>query len=136
MNSAIREFGAGNYTLAAGHFEQYLNLAPAASERDKALFHLGLIYALPGDSRQDWQRAEFYLSQLVSDFPVSPLRTPAQLILSLHAETLQLTAETERRDQSVRQLNSELEQREQAFRQLNIELQRLIKIDSERRPRP
>ena len=119
---AIQKFARSDYSSAARDFEQYLKMDATGSKRDQALFHLGLVYVLPGDTRQDWQRAVNYLSRLVTEFPASPLKPVAQLILSLRTETVQLESETKKRDERIRQLNAELE--------------RFIKIDSGRRPRP
>ena len=76
---------------------------------------------MPGDPRLDWQRAGNYFNQVVNEFPASPLKPAAQLILTLKSETVQLAAESDARNQRIRQLNTELE--------------RLIRIDSERRPK-
>ena len=76
---------------------------------------------MPGDARLDWQRAGNYFNQVVNEFPSSPLKPAAQLILTLKSETVQLAAESDARNQRIRQLNTELE--------------RLIRIDSERRPK-
>jgi TolA-binding protein len=121
LEDATREFGRADYAAAARDFQQYLNLVPSGGQRDQALFHLGLIYSQPGDPRIDWQRAANYFNQVVNEFPSSPLKPAAQLILTLKSETVQLAAESETRNQRIRQLNTELE--------------RLIRIDSERRPK-
>jgi TolA-binding protein len=119
LDNATAEFARADYAAAARDFQQYLNLVPSGGKRDQALFHLGLIYSQPGDPRIDWQRAGNYFNQVVNEFPSSPLKPAAQLILTLKSETVQLAAESETRNQRIKQLNTELE--------------RLIRIDSERR---
>lgn len=119
LENATQEFARADYAAAARDFQQYLNMVPSGGRRDQALFHLGLIYSQPGDPRIDWQRAGNYFNQVVNEFPNSPLKPAAQLILTLKSETVQLAAESETRNQRIRQLNTELE--------------RLIRIDSERR---
>jgi TolA-binding protein len=121
LEDATRDFARADYPAAARNFQQYLNLVPSGGQRDQALFHLGLIYSQPGDPRIDWQRAANYFNQVVNEFPTSPLKPAAQLILTLKSETVQLAAESDTRNQRIRQLNTELE--------------RLIRIDSERRPK-
>lgn len=118
LNNATAEFARADYAAASRDFQQYLNLVPSGGQRDQALFHLGLIYSQPGD-RIDWQRAGNYFNQVVNEFPSSPLKPAAQLILTLKSETVQLAAESETRNQRIKQLTTELE--------------RLIRIDSERR---
>jgi TolA-binding protein len=120
LDNATQEFARADYVAAGRDFQQYLTLVPAGGKRDVALFHLGLIYSLP-DSRQDWQRAGNYFNQVVNEFPTSPLKPAAQLILTLKSETVQLAAESESRNTRIKQLNTEIE--------------RLIRIDSERRPK-
>jgi len=119
LDNATAAFARADYSGAARDFQQYLNLVPSGGRRDQALFHLGLIYSQPGDPRIDWQRAGNYFNQVVNEFPSSPLKPAAQLILTLKSETVQLAAESETRNQRIRQLNAELE--------------RLIRIDSEPR---
>jgi TolA-binding protein len=119
MTRANQEFSAGAYAGALKSYGEYLSLVPTGGQRDEALFRLGLIHAMPGDSRPDWQRATGYLSQLVAEFPSSPHRPAAELILALRKEATQLSAESQQRDQRIKQLSTELE--------------RLIRIDTERR---
>jgi len=133
LEEANREFARADYDGAARNFQQYLTLVPSGGQRDQALFHLGLIYSQPGDPRLDWQRAGNYFNQVVNEFPSSPLKPAAQLILTLKSETVQLAAESETRNQRISQLAAESEARNQRIRQLNTELERLIRIDSERR---
>jgi tetratricopeptide (TPR) repeat protein len=120
IENAGLEFSRANYPAAAQNYQQYLNLVPTGDRRDEALFHLGLIYSMDGP-RVDWQRAMNYFNQVVSEFPTSPLKPAAQLIMTLKSETVQLAAESDTRNLRIRQLNTELE--------------RLIKIDSDRRAR-
>jgi outer membrane protein assembly factor BamD (BamD/ComL family) len=121
LGNAEAEFARANYPVAAQNYQQYLNLVPTGGRRDEALFRLGLIYSMPGEPRVDWQRAMNYFNQVVNEFPESPLKPAAQLIMTLKSETVQLAAESETRNLRIRQLNTELE--------------RLIKIDSDRRAR-
>ena len=60
--------------------------------------------------------------QLIEEFPNSSLKPQANLILSLHSEVDQVTADNKLRDQRIKQLTTELD--------------RLKKIDADRRRRP
>jgi len=117
-----RAFFAGNYDEAARGYEAYLRTTTADGQRDQALFHLALTYALRPAPATDWPRATATLKQLVEEYPESPLKAPASLILSLRTEL----------DQSV----LDAKQRDQRLRQLTTELDRLKKIDADRRRRP
>jgi TolA-binding protein len=162
LNNGNKDFSTGAYGAAVRSYKEYLTLEPNGDRGDDALFHLAMIYALPGDL-QDWQIAGGYLSDLVGKFPASPFKPAAELILTLRKEMIQLTAdslerdqrirqlssdaerlstESQQRDQRIRQLNSDVErlaaesqQRDQRIRQLSTELDRLIRVDTERRGR-
>jgi hypothetical protein len=117
----------GNQAFEAGHDEeasrayaQYLDLVPSAGSRDEVLFRLGLICAraLPAD----WVKATSYFTQLTLEFPQSPLKPAASLLLSLHSEVDALAADVQKREDRIRQLSSELE--------------RLKRIDADRQRRP
>lgn len=122
LDQADLAFNAGNYDEAARAYENFMRLAPSGGQRDHALFHLALTYALRTNPSPDWQRSSAFLKQLVQEFPNSPLKAPAALILSLRSEVDQLSADTKSRDARIRQLSGELD--------------RLKKIDAERRKRP
>jgi len=95
---------------------------PPATRRDEELFQLGLNYALSENPNHDWQRATTFFTQLVTEFPDSPFRSAAELVLSLRTEVTQLNSDAEKRDQRIKQLTTELD--------------RLKQIDAERRRRP
>ena len=78
LDNATAEFARADYAGAARDFQQYLNLVRTGGQRDQALFHLGILYSMPGDPRLDWQRAGNYFNQVVNEFPASPLKPAAQ----------------------------------------------------------
>jgi TolA-binding protein len=121
LETADRDFARGDYTASARNFQEYIRLVSAAGQRDHALYHLGLIYALPGPPAQDWTRATDFFNQLIKESPSSPYVPAANLILALRRQALQLTSDVTKREERIRQLDTELE--------------RLRRIDSDRRPR-
>jgi outer membrane protein assembly factor BamD (BamD/ComL family) len=108
LDHADQEFKSGKYKDAERSYEDYLQLFPDGSLRDQALFRLGLSRAFDGNP-PDWPGAITTLKQLMDEFPQSPLRPAAALILSLHAEVAQLTVDSKQRDQRIKQLNTELD---------------------------
>jgi len=120
LNEADRAFAAGNYDDAAHGYEEYLNTNSSGKERDQALFYWSLTFlARP---MADWQQGTTLLKKLIDDYPGSPLKASAMLILSLHTQVDQLSADNKQRDQKIKQLTTELD--------------RLKRIDAERRKRP
>jgi outer membrane protein assembly factor BamD (BamD/ComL family) len=120
LDAADRAFSTGSFDEACRAYENYLRLNPSGEGRDQVLFRLGLSYVLRPSA--DWQRGMLSLRQVVETFPNSPFKAPASVILSLRSELDQLAANTQQRDQRIRQLAAELD--------------RLKKIDAERRKRP
>ena len=104
---AEQYFETGNYRQAAQSFEKFLNTFPKASERDRALFHLGFSLALSGDDR-DLLQTETVLRRLITEFPQSPYRRQAEWILNLKTQIEKLQSDVRDRDGQIRQLNDEL----------------------------
>jgi outer membrane protein assembly factor BamD (BamD/ComL family) len=121
LDQAARAFSAGNYEEAARDYESFLHTSPPGGPRDLALFYMGLSLALRPPPA-DWPRAMASFKLLVEEYPSSPYRGPASLILSLRSDLDQLAATGK--------------QREQQFKQLSTELDRLKKIDADRRRKP
>jgi len=112
LDEADGAFNAGNYVDAAHRYEKYLQTG--GERRDEALYRMALSLALtPGNV--DWARVTTPLKQLVDQYPESPFKPPATLILSL-------TADAQKRDQRIKQLTTELD--------------KLKQIDADRRKRP
>ncbi len=122
LDNANRAFNQRNYLEAVRSYEEYLKLDARGAHRDEALFRLGLIYATVENPGHDWIRSTLFLKRLVSEHPDSPLTTPANVIIGLYSEVTQLRADSQARDQRIRQLSTELD--------------RLKKIDAERRKLP
>jgi tetratricopeptide (TPR) repeat protein len=122
LDQADRAFASGNYDEAAREYENYLRATNSGGERDDALFHLALTYALRPAPGTDWPRAIATLKQLVEEYPDSAFKSQANLILSLRAELDQVAADSKQRDLRIKQLTTELD--------------RLKKIDADRRKRP
>jgi tetratricopeptide (TPR) repeat protein len=115
-------FTAGRYEEAIQAYENLLLISPSGDGRDEALFRLGLSCVLRKSGEPDWQRARTVLKQLVNDYPDSPLKLPAVVILTLRSQANDLVGE--------------IKAREQATRRLSLELERLKQIDAERGRRP
>jgi len=122
LEEADRAFASGNYDEAARGYDNYLRATTSGGQRDDALFHLALTYALRPAPGTDWPRAIATLKQLLEEYPENAFKSQANLILSLRAELDQTAADSK--------------QRELRIKQLTTELDRLKKIDADRRKRP
>ena len=116
---AEQNFAAGNYKQAAQAFERFLNTFPKAAEREQALLLFGFSIALSGGD-QDFLQTEAALRRLIAEFPQSPYRRHAELVLNL--KTL------------IEQLKSDVKERDARINQLSDELRKLKSIDLDRRP--
>jgi len=50
---------------------------------DKALFQIGLLYAFPENADADYEKAIISFETLAAEFPDSPLKTPAEICVSI-----------------------------------------------------
>jgi hypothetical protein len=123
LDQANRAFLNGNFDDASRGYESFLRLTSTGDDqRDFALFQLGLTFVLRPATAADWPKAAATFKQLQDEYPASPLKASANLVMSLHAEVDQAAADLKQRDLRIKQLTTELD--------------RLKKIDADRRKRP
>lgn len=120
FDMAELNFREGKYKQAAQSFEAFLSSTPKSADRDRALFHLGMARALAKDSSRDLRQAEAAFRRLIAEFPQSPYRDPAELILGFQDQIEKLRADVRERDERIKRLSDEL--------------QKLKEIDMQRRP--
>jgi hypothetical protein len=137
-------YAAGNYDAAALSYEAYLK-SGAAKDQDKALFRLGLAYALQGETPPNLRQSQIALQQLMDQFPGSPYVPEAKLLMSLQGEIGRLADVLEaqqaefnslksRRQAEIDGLKNTLKEQQAKIKSLTEELQRLRNIDMQRRP--
>ena len=127
-------FGGGDYARAAEAYEKFLYDSPTEKHKDQALFQLAIIYAVPGSPTHDLQKAILLLKRVAANFPESPWKAQAQLILDLQADVDRLKSETKEKDERIRDRNERIREMEERIVRLTSELEKLKKIDMERRP--
>jgi hypothetical protein len=120
LDLGIISFKAGHYEKAAQLFEDYLGAGSNSENRDLALFHLFLSRTLMGNAGRNPRRAEDALKRLASEFPKSPYKDSAELVLGLQAQ--------------IESLKLNIKENEIKIKQLSEELQKLKEIDMQRRP--
>lgn len=145
--TAETSFEAGDYAAALAAYETYLRQNPAAPNRDRALFRIGLGLALASAPLSDLSRSMESLKRLVNDFPLSQYRPQAELILKLEEELSRnqtqisesesqlqgLTGDRERLQKETEKLRAEVSQRDARIKQLRNELEQLKKIDFQKK---
>jgi tetratricopeptide (TPR) repeat protein len=138
---AERMFDAGDYAAAARSYLQLLRQNPTPEKREKALFRLGLAYALPGSGIQQFPQSMMYFRQLLAVAPQSPLRTQVHAILALYAELEKTQADDRAKDAQIKILGGELEKtqaesraKDARIKNLGEELEKLKQIDLQKRP--
>ena len=114
------DFRAGNYGQAALYFEAFASINSQSEKRDRALFLMGLSYALAGDTERNQRQSEAAFKQLIAEFPDSPYRQQAEYILELRKQIETLKADVKERSETVKELSEELK--------------KLKEIDLQRRP--
>ena len=120
FQTAEVHFQAGDYGRAAEFYQLYLEGDLGAADRARALFHLGLVYALPASPLQDLERAKTLLQQIGTFFPESPEAAQAEFIVEL------LTRQE--------LLQSDLSRSRSRIEQLSEALERIKEIDMQRQP--
>ena len=146
-----QSFETGDYPKAVKEYLDYLREEPSGTQRDLALYRIGLAMALPANPSHDAGQAIVYLDQLAQEYPKSAFRPEAELIAALERDAQALHAQIEQREQELStmnqqveglkeqqeamdQLRSDLKDREDKIRQLSVELEKLKAIDLQRRP--
>jgi len=122
LAEANQIFLAGNCAEAIKAYEAYLQRQPSGDYRDEALFNLAQSYAMPGTGCTDQNKSITVLKQLIEQYPASPYKIQATLLVSLQSELLQLTADAQKRERLVKELTSVIDKVKQ--------------IDADRRKRP
>jgi outer membrane protein assembly factor BamD (BamD/ComL family) len=117
--AAEESFAKGDYTSAVKSYEAYL-LTGTPEHQDRTFFRLGLAYGFAPERPQNLRQARNHLQRLVSQFPGSPYRAPADLILLLLIQ--------------IEKLNGRVAEQQSRITTLTEELQVLKAIDMKRSP--
>lgn len=106
-------FESGDYPNAIKSFNHYLQGQAGAPDADRALFRLALAYGVADGATQDLPKGMQLLQQLVKQYPASPFKPPAILLLRLQDDVTRLKADMTKRDEKVKELAKELEKLKQ-----------------------
>ena len=113
-------FRAGNYGEAALYFDAFVSISRESEKRDRALFLMGLSYALAGDSARNQRQSEAAFKQLIAEFPKSPYKQEVEYILELRKQ--------------IETLKANVKESSETAKELGEELKKLKEIDLQRKP--
>ncbi len=80
-----------------------ISVSAQASPADEALFHMGLICAHSGNPRKDYEKSASYFKKLIKDYPQSPFREPAKILIGMLQDNDRLNRTIERLSQIIEQ---------------------------------
>ena len=98
-----QQFQQGDFPGAARFYELYLRRDSQGLNRERALFHLALIYSFPDSPLHDPPRAETFFQTLLDEFADSPYLAQVRTLRELQAGL-------ENREEQIKRLQEELEQ--------------------------
>ena len=110
MDQAEKLTSKGDYTGALKEHEEVLRLFPGVSPGDRALFHMGLIWAHPDNPRRNYKKALECFHRLLRDFPRSTLKNEVNVWINTINELIRyegrIKALEEAADALKKQLNA------------------------------
>ena len=72
-------FSKGDYTASLSRYQQIFEQYP--TEKDRALFEMGIVYAYPGNEHKDYQKALECFQHLIREYPESGYRKDSELMV-------------------------------------------------------
>ena len=117
----------GDYELALKEDEEVLRLYPVASPGDKALFHMGLIWAHPDNPRKNYNKTLECFQRIVSDFPDSALMEEVMVWVGAINDLISLESNIKNLEETVGELinkSKDLEETESVLKKRIQDLER------------
>ncbi|PYV38845.1 MAG: hypothetical protein DMG06_24640 [Acidobacteria bacterium] len=118
-------FETGDYLKAVQVYETYLQQDSSGRNHDRVLFRLALAYAFPSSPAYNPQKAIGLFERLLTDFPESPYKNQAELILGLQAQVDRLKLQSDQLNSEVDGMRSRVHAREQQVKDLQGSLEHL-----------
>ena len=115
----------GDYEGALNEDEEVLKLFPAASPGDRALFHMGLVWAHPDNPEQDFDNALACFERLIREFPRSALRGDARVWEGAVNQLIRYEGRIKELEEEV----SSLKDRLNALKEIDIGIEKKMRED-------
>ena len=94
-----KQLAQGDFEGALNENQKVLSLSPRRPPEDEALFNLGLIYALCGNPKKDYEKSLGFFRRLIKDHPKSPFTEQAKAWVEMIQENQKLSQVIEKSKQ-------------------------------------
>jgi len=107
LNQAEKLIDKGDYEGALKEDKQAANLLSGISPGDKALFHMGLIWAHPDNPKRDYGKALECFQQVAHNFPNSSLKEDVRVWIGAINELILRESRIKDRDATINELKKD-----------------------------
>ena len=127
LERAARLFKQGDYDGSLQENQRVLSLTGKNPPGDRALFNMGLIYAHGGNPKKDYENSLLFFSNVIMDYPQSPLAEEARIWIRVLRENEKLREriedfrEIQRQQKSLQSPFEELERAAKLLKQGDYE---------------
>ncbi len=129
LKDAERQVLAGNFQAAIKNDQRVLEIFPKCYPGDRALFHLGLIFAHPENPQKDNEKSLYYFANLVRDFPESDLKIWANVWSVTLTSLIDKEADLKKTQHKVGILQEQIEVNDKTIGNLLEQLKKIKEID-------
>jgi len=133
LEQAEKLFAQSDYEGAMKEDVSALDLLSGGTSGNKALFHMGLIWAHPDNPERDYSKALGYFQQVSNDFPINSLTREARVFEGAMKEVLLLQDRIKADEEKVTALNKQLNEGEEKVnvltKQLNTAKEAQVRIE-------
>ncbi len=129
LRDAEKHMFEGDYPAAIKNDQQVLVIFPKSYPGDKALFHLGLIFAHPDNPHKDDKKSLHYFATLIRDFPESELIMQARIWSATLTVLIDKDAKVKKLQKAAGILRQQIEGNDKTISILQEQLKKIKEID-------
>jgi tetratricopeptide (TPR) repeat protein len=116
----------GEYEGALKEYEEIVRLFPGVSPGDKALFHMGLIWAHPNNLQRNYKKALECFHRLLRDFPRTTLKDETRVWVSVLNKLILCESKITYLEKTV----NTLEKQQDTLKEIDIRIEKKKREDS------
>ena len=124
---ANQQLASGNYETALEQYREINRLYPKTA--DEALFKIGCIFAHPKNPKRNYQKSLDAFRQMVSEYPRSAYREPADAFIAILSELASRERELTNRDRGAPALRKQVDSLEKQVETLQKQIEQMKEID-------